>query len=232
MNAAQRRKQRRATIRKIKQRISEDEFQGVFTSHQYIDNSGYVDFCFIGKYNGVETFWNACMTTTAGDYYDFVHDKALETAYEKFPLSSDDDPFNFEPHDIDDKGKVTSWVMAPHSDEIEHAINDRYRWMSEYTIELLNTKRYSIPTERIEIDTSYKWGTGLHIRVNKSTINPQDIYEFIEKFNEHSVEFTSNETTSLTAEELGVTLNPGDRFIRWTKDRFSHDTVAINIDKL
>ncbi len=227
MNSQQRRKQRRKHIREVEQRILEDEYDNLFTSHQYIIQSGFVDFLFIGELDGKKVLWNACMTTAKGDYYEHVDNIAMDEAYEKFPNPDGYEPFSSVPC-VDDNGNKTGDCELITQPEFKDFTNDRYRWMSERTIELLNNKEYSIPCTQVEIDHEYKYGIGLHIRLNKDYIDVEDVKKFINMYND-GLYTDEIGHISFNAEELEVELAEDSNFVRWTTGR-SHNTVAIKMD--
>jgi len=224
MNSHQRRKQRRKYIREVEQRIMDDEYNNTFTTNQYIDESGFVDFLFIGIHHGKKVIWNACMTTAIGDYFDHVHDIAMDEAYEKYPTPEGYDPLKFVPH-LDDAGNDTGMFELAKQPEFEELNDTRYRWMAERAIWLFDNKQYSIPSTNVEIDPTYKYGVGLHIRIDKDGINVEDVLNFIKDFND-GTSIESEACTCLTSKELGVELQDNSNFVQWV-DRGDHNTVAI-----
>lgn len=225
MNAKQRRQYRRAQIRRLKERIEKDVFNGIFTSDHIINNSGFVDFAFVGTYKGKEVIWNATISTTKGDYFSKLDNLALDQAYEEIPDPEGFDPFSDEcmlPN-YDAKGKIVSYTWNT-PEEYNNLWKQRRKRMVELTVDMLDKQMYSIPTEQVKIDETYRYGIGLQIRKNIDAINVEDIYEFIENFN--GKEYISKETFSANMQELGLTVK-GD-FIVWNKP-FSHNHAALNI---
>jgi len=227
MNSHQRRKHRRKYTREVEQRILEDEYDNIFTTNQYIEQSGFVDFLFIGNLDGKKVVWNACMTTANGDYYEHVSDIAMDEAYVKFPNPEGYEPFNSVPY-VDKDGNNTGMHELVTQPEFKDYTTTRYRWMAERTMELLNAKQHSVSATQVEIDTSYKYGVGLHIRIDKQCIEVDDVKKFISDYNDGTY-VDSDETICLNATELGVELCADNQFVTWSR-AFSHDTVAIKMD--
>jgi hypothetical protein len=209
-------------IDKVKKRIKKDEFGGVFTSYQIIEDCGFVDFLFIGSYKDKEVVWNATLTTARGDYYEEVFLKAQDEGYEKFPTPYD---ISFEDYFVKTDNPKYSEFRSP----VPELDDKRHRWISERTLQLLNEKSISIKAWNIEIDESYEYGVGLHARVDIPTINVDDVFDFIKKFNNMGpTMFDDNDDViCMNANELGVELKPDNKFISWTEP-FSPNTVALS----
>jgi hypothetical protein len=206
-------------VKNVKKRISKDEYPN-FTSHQIIYNSGYVDFLFIGEYNDESVVWNSTLSTSRGDYYDTVEGKAMDIGYDKYPSEIDlDNMFK--------KIKGTKYYeLIDPTPELSKA---RSKLIAEETIKLLNSKEISIAPWNIEIDETYRYGIGLHIRMDVPYFNVNDVEKFIYGFTiygELLFDDYDNTPMSLTADELGVEFDTERNYVKW-KDNFMHNTVGV-----
>lgn len=216
-------------IDQVTKRIAEDEFNGIFTTDQIISDSGFVDFLFIGEYKGRPVVWNACITTAKGDFYNHVYDIAVEEAYEKYP----------NPEDYDWKNnfvecEVNGAIYLEYIEKNPELLNKRYRYAAERAMELFNAKVEKLPPCNIEIDREYRYGIGLHVRINIESINVSDIYTFIEGFQKHGEELFEQmgvdcAAKSWNAEELGIELKGDNIFISWIDKNRPHDVEEIKI---
>lgn len=212
-------------LNELKREIEKDIFDGMFTSHHIIDNSGYVDFVFIGRYNDKDVIWNACMTTTRGDYFDAISEKASDEGYELYPSTVNLLDCLGEP---DEHGNRV-WCN-PEDEELSRT---RRKYIAQRTMELIDSGTEAIKTVDIEIDEDYQYGIGLHIRLNVDAINVDDVKNFIREFNilgptmYDSIPRELN-TSTYTVDELGVELHETGEFVLWS-DNFSHNTVGIRI---
>jgi len=201
---------KKSQVIRIKQSCADDDFNGVFTSDHLINKSGFVDFCFIGKYRGHEVVFNACITTADSDYYEALESNAF-----------DDIPYPDEIPMIFSNKRTT---------EQEEVISNHYREHSEYIMRKLANREVTIPAWKVTLEHHYKFGIGLHIRINKPYIEIEDINQFIADFKKKSIrvfEDKESEFINKNAEELGVKLADGDIFIRW--ERGSPDIAQLNI---
>ena len=227
-------------VKEVKERIIEDEYKREFTTDHIIDKSGFVDFLFIGEHNGEPVVWNACITTGKGDYFDTVDSKALDEAHEKYPSKSD--PFGDEswvPY-VPDDAEEGKWTAPDGEDggyfqwvDPEPELSDkRYLWMSARIMELLASGTMAEPFWNVEIDEEYRWGVGLHIRIDVDGIELDDISNFITSFNEKGFDvFDDKDLTprSMDADQLGVELCEDARFVTW-KDFGNRNLAALNWD--
>lgn len=196
-------------VNRIKQDCGNDEYGGLFTSCHIIQASGFVDFYFVGKYRGHETVFNATITTADSDYYDEVESLAFDTI---------DTPDNM-PSILDDRN----------TPEGEKIVFDHYREHSEFILDAMEKQKISIPAWRVEMDFGYKFGIGLHIRINKPAIEVDDIVEFIHAFREKGTKVFAdkNDRINKTPDELGISLAKDDMFIKW--ERGMPNVAALNI---
>lgn len=217
-------------IEDVKQRIVEDEYKREFTTDHIIESSGFVDFLFIGEHNGEPVVWNACITTGKGDYYETVDSKSTDEGYEKYP--SKYEPFGDEswvPFVTKDHPKeegLTEWI-----DPEPELSGKRMLWIAERTMELLANESIKQQFWDVEIDESYKWGIGLHIRVDVDRIELDDVSNFITLFNEKGLDAFEDKdlsVRSMTADELGVELREGCKFVTW-KDLGNRNIAALNL---
>lgn len=243
MNSKQRRQLRRRQYREvaadlknldqehIHHRHPTPKYAGTrFRSWQIIDDSGFVDFVFLGEHKGKPVFWNACMTTANGDYYDHVESVAMDEAYEKYPWEEGYQPLYSVPcEDIKGYSVMTDDPNFPNEPK-RRVLRNKYQ--AKRTIELLDAKSHPLSRWNVEIDESYKWGVGLHVRIDKDFLNEEDIHDFIAEFTEKGVDvFADKDLTpvALNAAEVGVELSDDERWVHWT-DFKSRDCVALNIN--
>lgn len=197
-------------IIRIKQDAAKDEYDGVFTSDHIIDQSGFVDFCFVGKYMGHDVVFNACITTADSDYYDALESQAFD--------------------EIDYPDNMPLSFSSQRSCAEETIMYNHYREHSLFIMNKLNERELTIPAWNIELDHEYKFGIGLHIRINKPYVEIDDILSFIEVFKKkgtRAFDDKKDEYINKNAEELGVKLPDDDKFIRW--DRGMPNVAALNI---
>lgn len=217
-------------IKETKKYIFEDQYNNVFTSDHVISDSGFVDFLFIGTHKGQPVVWNACMTTTKGDYYDRVSDAAYNAAYEMYPSSRKDDDWDDMFIDLEEEhetyGKLYQYV-----DRDPERTENMLKATATFMMAALDRPTITIKNWDIEIDEEYQYGVGLHIRADIDFINVDNIYDFIERFQERGLDAFDDKDikeVSYTANELGVELNEAGTFVIW-KDGMSRDTAAIDI---
>lgn len=186
-------------VERIKQDCGNDEYGGLFTSCHIIQASGFVDFYFVGKYRGHETVFNATITTADSDYYDEVESLAFDTI---------DTPDNM-PSILDD-------LTTPEGEKI---IFDHYREHSEFMLDVMQKRQVSIPAWQVKMNFGYKFGIGLHIRINKPAIEVSDVVEFIHAFHDQGMNVFDAKTDIInkTPEELGVSLAEDEMFIKWAR---------------
>jgi len=240
MNSHQRRVLKRKTYRGIVKRIEEDTFNNIFTSHQIIQESGYVDFLFLGEHKGKKVFWNAYITTGKSDYYSEIESLALDEAHEKYPWPEKYDPFYSVPS-TEHKG-CTEMTNDPSFPDEPARGELRRKHMATRTMEMIDSLEHPLSMWNVEIDESYEWGVGLHIRVDKDYLDIGDVYEFINEYNGlglgvfknkelNALKGRSIEPIALTTEQLGVKLSDNGMWVEW-KDSRSRDTVAIDMEKI
>lgn len=214
--------QKKKYVTQVQKRIKKSEFE-LFDTWQVLEDCGFVDFLFIKEYDRTPVVWNACMITTKGSYYEKVHGMAVDEGYEKFP---DETPWKDRFAPIPNS-ELLEWV--DHNPEMTEK---RMRWIAERTMELLESRAITIDPWTIEVDPSYKYGTGLHITMDIDFINEPDITDFIKEFMEKDVSVFNNkphELMSYTPPELGVHLLDQDKWVTWDDGR-SRNTVALNVD--
>lgn len=205
---------------KVWYRIRRDSLSNLFTTHQYVDDCGFVDFLFLGKHNGKRVIWNATMTTTKGDYYDEAHSKALEEGFEKYPSTH-----NFTDCFVKIEGTKTSRYVDPEPETTKK----RMSYIAKRTLEIIDSGEISVDSEQIEIDESYKFGVGLYIRKNVERINVKDVEQFISDFNWKGSELRLDHTpVKYDSDELGVELSENEMVVIW-KNNWSHNTVGVNL---
>jgi hypothetical protein len=211
-------------IKEMKKDIS--SAGGQFYTHQYIDNSGYVDFYFIGTYKGEEVIWNVTLSTMRGEYYSKVNNIASDEAYDMFPYPEDrKEAFSFK--------KLKDSNYSELIDNYPKLTTKRMKYIAKRMMELFDSGEVSIEKQLVEIDEEYEYGIGLHAHIDVKGLNEEDVVKFIDDFNAHGMfmyDDCNESPVTLTAEELGVEVYK-NKFVTW-KDGFNHNTVGINMDAI
>lgn len=197
-------------VRDVKKRIRREEYSDLFTTDQYMGEDyspSWADFWFIGTHRGRPVVWSACISTTKSDFCEELWDYAFGKAYEKYP---DTVPWKERFEKV--PGKRYSRMIDPEPELTEK----RRVYTNKIMIEALTSGTFFIEEELIEIDETYRWGVGLHVRLNLESITIKDIENFIIAFNTKSTELVdSSKMITYTPKELGITID-GDT-IEWTE---------------
>lgn len=212
-------------VAEVKERIDNDIFDGMFTSHQVIEDCSFVDFLFIGMHEGREVVWNACITTARGDYFNEIENSVLDEAYKMYP-----DPEDFDFMDCFvpcNDGTGNSYYVDPHPELNEK----RYVYQSKRLIEEFDKKELKLDPWNINIDETYEYGIGLHVRMNIESINIDDVKMFINEFRKHGIlafdgaEFHKTQLC-MDSKEMGIEYTEGEKFVKWFNTQMS---VAVNL---
>lgn len=235
MNSKQRRAFKRRQFRELKERIERDDYQQQFSTHQYIDNSGFVDLTFFGQHKGKPCIWNACFTTAVSDYYEKIDNMFQDDVWKEYPCDKFDNgglKDFFKPYDYDKKGKPTSYVME-FPEDVRKCLDNRSRILSERVMAYIDSKPdFEFYDYNVEIDESYRYGIGLHIRVGKPGLNVEDVTWVMNQFLEHGPTCFDGikKRYNPNSEEMGIELKDGSNYITWTAGR--PDIVSINTESI
>lgn len=136
------------------------------------DNSDeYVNFSFIGMYEGREVIYDAAMYTLRLHHSSEVYEIAEHKAAQRFPK------FKKIKYQEDENGDLQTL------DSLEEEIG---LYMAEVMMELEEEEAVKV-SEHVEIDPHIDYGIGLDIGLNVEKITPKIIEKFIKDFNEETL---------------------------------------------
>lgn len=136
------------------------------------DNSDeYVNFSFIGMYEGKEVIYDAALYTLRLHHSSEVYEIAEHKAAQRFPK------FKKIKYQEDENGDLQTL------DSLEEEIG---LYMAEVMMELEDEEAVKV-SEHIEVDPHIDYGVGLDVGLNVEKITPQIIEKFIKDFNEESL---------------------------------------------
>lgn len=136
------------------------------------DNSDeYVNFSFIGMYEGREVIYDAAMYTLRLHHSSEVYEIAEHKAAQRFPK------FKKIKYQEDENGDLKTL------DSLEEEIG---LYMAEVMMELEEEEAVKV-SEHVEIDPHIDYGIGLDIGLNVEKITPKIIEKFIKDFNEETL---------------------------------------------
>lgn len=136
------------------------------------DNSDeYVNFSFIGMYEGKEVIYDAALYTLRLHHSSEVYEIAEHKAAKRFPK------FKKIKYQEDENGDLQTL------DSLEEEIG---LYMAEVMMELEDEEAVKV-SEHIEVDPHIDYGVGLDVGLNVEKITPQIIEKFIKDFNEESL---------------------------------------------
>lgn len=136
------------------------------------DNSDeYVNFSFIGMYEGREVIYDAAMYTLRLHHSSEVYEIAEHKAAQRFPK------FKKIKYQEDENGDLQTL------DSLEEEIG---LYMAEVMMELEEEETVKV-AEHVEIDPHIDYGIGLDIGLNVEKITPKIIEKFIKDFNEETL---------------------------------------------
>lgn len=136
------------------------------------DNSDeYVNFSFIGMYEGKEVIYDAALYTLRLHHNSEVYEIAEHKAAQRFP------EFKKIKYQEDENGDLQTL------DSLEEEIG---LYMAEVMMELEEEETVKV-SEHVEIDPHIDYGVGLDIGLNVEKITPKVIEKFIKDFNEETL---------------------------------------------
>lgn len=212
-------------IRHVRQvnKIVKKEGNGIFYTHQLLEDAHWYDIYFVSEWEGKPTAWNATIQTTKMAYHEKIGNIAFTESWEAWPNKLKDS-WSFVPIEgskhlrmVDNEPEITQQRRG----------YDRAR-----EIELYESGQVRIAPWHYEIDESYAFGVGLEVRLNVPTINEEVINDFIRVFSEKGKDvFDDRDNTPIafSMEEVGVEVDEETGHIIWV-DGTGGGSVALNID--
>lgn len=156
-----------ATIREYKTRM--DAKNKNFLIIESEDNSDeYVNFYFIGKYEGQDVIYDAVIYTLRLHYQSELYEIAEHKAAKRFPN------FKSVQYEEDENGDL----KAPNTEQEEIGL-----FMAEIMMELEEEEAVKVQ-EHVELDPNLDFGVGLDAALNVQTIDEKVISRFVKQFNE------------------------------------------------
>lgn len=150
------------------------------------DNSEeYVNFFFIGMYEGREVIYDAVIYTLRLHHKSEIYEIAEHKAAQKFPK------FKKIKYKIDENGDYASL------DDLEEEIG---LFMAEVMDDLEEEEAVKVK-EHLELDPKIEYGIGLDAALNVEAITPAIITKFINEFNDGSLHLDPNLYSFQTQEE-------------------------------
>ncbi|MFC4870840.1 hypothetical protein [Negadavirga shengliensis] len=132
------------------------------------DNSDeYVNFYFIGKYEGKDVIYDAALYTLRLHYNSELYELAEHEAAKKFPN------YNGIKYEEDENGNLKP--LDPKEEEIGWFITELIMDMEDEGLVKVQ--------EFVDIDTHHDYGIGLDAALNVEEINEKIITRFVEEFN-------------------------------------------------
>lgn len=152
------------------------------------NNDEYVNFFFIGNYEGKEVIYDAVIYTLRLHYHSELYEIAEHKAAQRFP--------NFKniKYEEDENGDL----KALNSEQEEIGL-----YMAEIMMELEDEEAVKVQ-EHIEIDPHLDYGIGLDVALNVQTIDHKVITGFINDFNAGQLELDETLYTFVEEEDSEV----------------------------
>ena len=213
---------RKVHVREVRKMVKEDG-NGIFYTHQVLEDAHWYDFHFVSMWDGKPTAWNATIETTKMAYYEKVKSIAYNESWEAWP-NRIKRTFDFERIE-----GSKYFRMVNHEPEISKR---RREYEKTRQVELYESGQVRIAPWHFKVDESYRWGTGLTVHLNVPFINEEVINAFIKEFSEYGRNtFWDRDNTpiSMSMDEVGVYVDEESGYIIWN-DGTSGESVAMNID--
>lgn len=157
-------------IQKLKEEIKASGQQYVIIDSED-NNDEFVNFYFIGMYEGKETIYDAALYTLRMQHNSEVFELAQHRVAQKFPEYKEID------YKEDENGDI-----APLND-LEEEIG---LYLTEVMDELEEEEAVKVK-EHVDIDPHLDYGIGLDAGLNVDIISPQIIEKFIDDYNEDNL---------------------------------------------
>lgn len=141
----------------------------------------YADFYFLGL-DG-HTIWNAHLSTASHVYWAEIDDLASKKAEETLPSPDFDLKKLFIPI-YDSSGRLDHYTMREDESHSEFGGKKRHEFQDEYAAKLIREDTGSTAPvhEEFRIEQGFKYGVGLRITLDVSTVNIEAIETAIAKF--------------------------------------------------
>ncbi len=161
----------KAEIAEFKKKLSAGN--GLYIINKDEENSeDYVNFFFVGKYQGRDVIYDAVLYTLRLHHQSEMYEIAEHEAAKRFP------EFKKIEYEEDEFGDIKTL------DDLEEEIG---LFMSEKMMEMEEEGTVKVK-EFIEVDPNLSYGIGLDASLNVESITDEVIREFIEKYNEDTLE--------------------------------------------
>lgn len=173
-----------ATIAEFKSRIEASNQNFIVVESE--DNSDeYVNFNFVGMYEGKEVIYDAVMYTLRLHHLSEIYEVAEHKAAQNFP------EFKRIKYEEDENGDLEAL------DDLEEEIG---LFIAETIMELEEEGEIKVK-EHVEIDDSTEFGIGLDIGLNKDTIDSNTISKFVDDYIEDHLQLDETLYTFHTQDE-------------------------------
>lgn len=156
-------------ISKMKSEIGEDQSYVIIESEDNSDD--FMNFYFIGKYEGKEVVYDAAIYTLRLQHSSEIHELAEHKVAQKYP------EFKSISYEEDENGDI-----AP-LDDLDEEIG---LYLTEVMDELEEEEAVKVQ-EHVDVDEHADFGIGLDIGLHVDAINSQVIDKFIKEFNADSL---------------------------------------------
>jgi len=171
-------------IQKVKQQIAETN--KTFVTIESEDNSDeFINFFFIGMYEGRETVYDAALYTLRLHHSSEIYELAEHRAAQKFP------EYHKIAYQEDENGDI-----EPLGD-LEEEIG---LFMAEVMEELEDEEAVKVQ-EHVDMDANQDFGIGLDVGLNVEKVTDEIITKFIEDFNEDNLDLSETLYSFQTEED-------------------------------
>jgi len=153
------------------------------------NNDEFVNFYFIGMYEGREVIYDAAIYTLRLHHSSEIYEIAEHKAAQRFPK------FKKIKYQEDENGDLQTL------DSLEEEIG---LYMAEVMMDLEEEEAVKVK-EHLEFDPNIDFGIGLDIGLNVEKITPQVIEKFIKDFNEENLKLDQTEYAFQSEEDMSVT---------------------------
>ena len=156
-------------------RLNKKWLGGLFFSYDVIGQNSWVDIYFLSKKKrGV--FYNVTLETTHYAYFEGLREKAYALAEQKVAYPDR----LWGERDL----KTGYTTLLPEKKSAGFGGLTRYEWANQRVKEMADAQLHPVGTQ-IQIDTSYRYGVGLHGTIGAKHLSIQTIIDFIEDFWAH-----------------------------------------------
>jgi hypothetical protein len=154
-------------IAQLKRECKAEGMNFVYVEDEFEDgeeNDEHAHIQFVGYFQGQEAIYDALIYTLRLHHSTLVYDLALQRVQQQIPgyVSPDE-------RSIDDK-------VDPEQDEEAELL------LTEYIEEIEENEEIKV-SEHVEVDTTFEYGVGLEVGLNRPSINEKVIDDFIAHYN-------------------------------------------------